>query len=741
MVKFDNQTKVDEAYRKSPREGKATHVIGHRINHNATGEVQSVHENSGYFLGAGERIAGAEGMVSDLTGQKTADEQIRSIAKFLWENPHPVLRADRRGVVLYANESCRQLGTDHLAEVGLMLPPEWLALVEKAFAAGERVEADVPEDGKVWLVTVAPVLDEGYANLYAVDITQQIETEKALVRIREDLESQVRDRTLELEAANSSNRNMIESIVDPMVTITLDGKIGDVNAATESVTGFPRTDLIGQDFASFFTDQEKARAVYRKVFDEEKVSDYELEIRHRDGHLTPVLLNASVFLEGTRRTKAVIATARDITQRRQDEAQVKANARRVEIMDEISRLLADAKPNYQPLLKNFAEQMVRVFGGECLIHSLSMDGRLHIAARYPAAAENAKSCTSDSANFIERLVNWSYQSQKPLFLPTATEEEIRRSGYTEEIPAPEGACLSSLIVIPMLFQSNPLGVLTLAQCASGSQYTAADLALMQTIADRLEQTIANSRLLSDLQNALSEEQEARKQLVLNEKLAAMGRLLGSVAHELNNPLQTIKNCLYLMQQEEPVDTAIQNYIRMASSETQRLVNLVAELRELYRPHPDKMYNPYNVVEILHEVRQLMEPQLFAGNVQWRQSNSPAGFIVRCDKEQIQQVLINLATNAIEAMQPAGGILSVDLTLSPDLHRVGIVFQDTGPGIPADLISTLFEPFATTKPSGLGLGLSICYEIAQKHGGSIIVESPPGKGAAFCFWLPLIVKSY
>ena len=140
-------------------------------------------------------------------------------------------------------------------------------------------------------VSAAPLRTPAGAVFGAVstltDITERVEAEHELVRIRGELESRVKERTRELEEANSYNRSLIDATIDPLVTITLEGKIGDVNPATEAATGFHRRELIGSDFSDFFTEGEKARAGYRRVFAEGKVSDYELELRHRDGHLTP----------------------------------------------------------------------------------------------------------------------------------------------------------------------------------------------------------------------------------------------------------------------------------------------------------------------------------------------------------------------------------------------------------------------------------------------------------------------
>jgi two-component system NtrC family sensor kinase len=96
-------------------------------------------------------------------------------------------------------------------------------------------------------------------------------------------------------------------------------------------------------------------------------------------------------------------------------------------------------------------------------------------------------------------------------------------------------------------------------------------------------------------------------------------------------------------------------------------------------------------------------------------------------------------NAIEAMQTHGGTLSIDMVFPIDRNQVGVKFSDSGPGITAEIMDHLFEPFTTTKESGLGLGLSICYGIIQKHGGQMMAESQPGLGTTFTIWLPLAVQ--
>ena len=186
----------------------------------------------------------------------------------------------------------------------------------------------VPEfiDGKVVSVLVL-----------SRDITTMKKAEAKLKETLDNLEEKVKERTGELEKAFNSlkenedglrlsniyNRSLIEASLDPLVTIGHEGKITDVNTSTELVTGYSRDVLIGTDFTDYFTEPEKAETGYKEVFNEGSVSDYALEIRHRNGSITPVLYNASVYKDESGKVIGIFAAARDITERKKTEEVLK----------------------------------------------------------------------------------------------------------------------------------------------------------------------------------------------------------------------------------------------------------------------------------------------------------------------------------------------------------------------------------------------------------------------------------
>jgi signal transduction histidine kinase len=175
---------------------------------------------------------------------------------------------------------------------------------------------------------------------------------------------------------------------------------------------------------------------------------------------------------------------------------------------------------------------------------------------------------------------------------------------------------------------------------------------------------------------------------------------------------------------------------MAVSEVQRLSDLVAQLRAVYRPGAGDQVQAVELSKILDQVHSLIAPHLSKNRVQCQYKLPSSVVMVSGIPDQLKQVFLNLGLNASDAMQATGGTLTISASVSADGRQVGVAFGDTGPGIDPRDLPNLFDPFFTTKESGMGLGLAICYDIVQKNGGRIEVESQPGQGATFTVWLPL-----
>ncbi len=216
----------------------------------------------------------------------------------------------------------------------------------------------------------------------------------------------------------------------------------------------------------------------------------------------------------------------------------------------------------------------------------------------------------------------------------------------------------------------------------------------------------------------------------------LGKMVTVIAHEINNPIQTVKNTFYLLEDQIIPGSPAVEYLKMAAAEANRIADLVAQLRGTYAPGSKAIVH-VNVLELLAEVHDLLAPQLKEKQVEWCQVDGLQPYTVYGVRNNLKQVFINLCLNAMEAMEAdLSGKITINLRASQDDRRVGLDFHNTGPLIAEDSLPFIFEPFFTTKRNGTGLGLSVSYDIIRQHQGEIFVESLPGKGVTFTVWLPV-----
>ncbi len=232
---------------------------------------------------------------------------------------------------------------------------------------------------------------------------------------------------------------------------------------------------------------------------------------------------------------------------------------------------------------------------------------------------------------------------------------------------------------------------------------------------------------------LTDVKRLQEQLIQNEKLAALGRLAASLAHEINNPLQALRSGLDLLVKRPIEETKRQRYLEVASREVERLIGIVERMLNFYRPSLDKR-TLTDVNSVLEETLALAGKKLQHGRVTVVRELAPALPHVEAVADQLNQVFLNIVLNALDAM-PGGGLLTLRTAWHARSREVCVSFVDTGEGIPAERIPRLCEPFFTTKAKGTGLGLAISYGIVTRHGGRIDVQSQVGRGATFLVFLP------
>ena len=298
--------------------------------------------------------------------------------------------------------------------------------------------------------------------------------------------------------------------------------------------------------------------------------------------------------------------------------------------------------------------------------------------------------------------------------------------------------LGSVITAPVSLKAGAIvsGVLLAARNLGEPHFREADLELLVVLARQAAVSLENARLHAELRDYIHQLEDSQRALIQAEKMATAGRLTATIAHEINNPLQAVQNCLHLAGRHELSEEQRQSYLGMATHELDRLMQTVHRMLDFYRPTAlDR--KPLDVNTLLDNVISLVKKQMDDHRVCLHRklaSNLPPVLAV---SDQLQQVFLNLLLNAMEAM-PNGGDVFVETTLSgslvnskksasdkpASLKYVEIFIKDTGPGIPQSERKHIFEPFVSTKDKGMGLGLAVSYGIVTAHGGSLdLVDQP------------------
>lgn len=291
------------------------------------------------------------------------------------------------------------------------------------------------------------------------------------------------------------------------------------------------------------------------------------------------------------------------------------------------------------------------------------------------------------------------------------------------------------MAIPIRNGDNLYGILDIQQTAE-KPFTKRDEQLVITVADQIAVALQKAELYNNLQTALQQEKSIRNQLIQNERLAVMGRLLASVSHELNNPLQAIQNALFLLKEEKGMSEQGRNDLEIVIAESERMAGMIERLRDTYRPPQAEDLQPTHINNIVEDVYALIATHLRKNRVAFEfhpDQNLP---VIHALPDQIRQILLNLMVNAVEAMSD-GGTLTVDTEHLADTNEILISIADTGTGISPAILPFIFDPFVTAKKRGTGLGLTITHDIVVKHRGRIIAENQPQSiGAVFKVWLPI-----
>ncbi len=482
----------------------------------------------------------------------------------------------------------------------------------------------------------------------------------------------------ELQIASLYARSLIEASLDPLVTIGRDGKIKDVNKATEQVTGISRERLVGSDFSDYFTEPEKAREGYKKVFSEGLVKDYPLTIRLTSGRQIDVLYNASVYRDETGEVQGVFAAARDVTERKRIEEALQASEIKY-------RRLFEAARDGILILNASTGQVVDV--NPFLVEMLGFS----------------------HTEFLGKKI-WELGLLKDIIANKDAFVELQRKGFVryEGLPLVTTAGLR----LEVEFVSNVYEV------------------------DHSQVIQCNIRDITQRKRAEQAKEKLDQQL--QAKVSELEAFSYGIAHDLRSPLVSIEGFSRLLREDMQNQKTenVQEDIHLLESSVRKMQNFLNMTLAYSRAeHLIKQTKDVSFGKIVNEVMaEFNEPISAIGAAVSLADKFPR---VYADRIRIAEVLTNLIQNSIK-YRDKNVPLKIEIGYYPSDNENVFFVRDNGSGIDASEAEKVFSLFyrGTADGEGSGIGLAIVKKIIEAHGGRIWVQQgQSGKGTTMCFTLP------
>jgi PAS domain S-box-containing protein len=560
----------------------------------------------------------------------------------------------------------------------------------------------------------------------------------------------------QLGSAETLFQALLASAPDAIVIVDRAGRIVIANSQAEQMFGYRRSELVGQSVDILLPERLRANhAGHRAGYVTEPHTrpmgvGLDLVAERKDGSIFPVEISLSPL--ETESGLLITSVIRDITERKQAA---------VELERQVQRRTAHLNTLLQFSQDLFSAGSLDAVLQQSLTYAMALVPQAQRGAMYLYDQSEDRLALRASVGFSQLpdlgrpvdlgLIGDAFTNRRLYTISSAAEwaslalDRVRgeRSRLLHALQLQEPP--SGMVVIPLVAHEQAIGVLLLLREAGAGPFAAEAQATLQGLANltataileeqRAHETAtltAKLARLEDQQRLMEERMTAAEAAMLQAaRLAAVGELAASIAHEINNPLYAARNSLYLHEDDLPSELRDSQYLRIAREQLARIAGIIERMRNFYRPDRGELA-PADLNQILEGTLALAE--VHVRHIPIRVIFTPAPDLpdVVCNADQLRQVFLNLILNAIDAM-PRGGALTVRTIGGASVALVEV--QDTGVGIPPDVRARLFEPFFTTKASGTGLGLSISAHIVTQHGGQIEVESEVGQGSTLRVVLP------
>jgi signal transduction histidine kinase len=385
------------------------------------------------------------------------------------------------------------------------------------------------------------------------------------------------------------------------------------------------------------------------------------------------------------------------------------------------------------LLESILDRATVLVGAErgfLVLYDAKRDSFKVAAARQFAQGEVDSTQIEISHGVIRRVLS----SRAPVVTTNAQEDPRFRTSHSIVTYQ-----IRSVLATPLEAKEELIGAIYLDTRLSSRLFGESDLALLSAMANQAAVAIQLARLYENLQTrnrelqaALRELQEAQDELIRAERLSLVGRTASTIIHDLKNPMTTIKGYAALLGRKDIDPETRQQFSKIITHAVDTFVEMTQEILDYARGSGTLQPEEVMVDEYIQDLCTFIEADFSEKGLSLRQALGYVGPLM-IDKTKMHRALYNIASNARDVMEP-GGCLTI--TTSSVDQGVEFRLSDTGPGIPDEIRDTLFEPFVTFgKRTGTGLGLAIAKKTVEDHGGTIAVQSSPGKGATFVICLP------
>ena len=620
-------------------------------------------------------------------------------------------------------------------------------LVEKTYRDGRghwNVEDVTMKDGRVakMLIKAIPVKNESGEIVYvlekATDITEREHLQENIGKIAGNVEEMLANRLEKLQKSEEKYRTIFERSRDAIILTDPDGKIKEINQSGVQILGYKaQKEVLALESAAELFEKKEFSRIQETVSREGFVEEFETRLMGKNDRRFYALITSNVMVDITGQITGYVLIIRDITKRILSKQQIEDRNIWLDALNVISKTVSSSL-NLKEMLSSTIDKIlyvlksdsVRIYLYDDKKKTLNLEAHKGLSAKFfskpfmryrePGDGLLGQTLLDGETKIVDDL----QRSEDP-YVDTIIEEGLKATAY-----------------IPLFKKGESIGVICVSSI-NPFKFSDEQIEFLTAIGNQVGIAVDNANLYENIKGAYQELKEAQEQIIQTEKLASLGKLAATIAHEINNPIAVVLTYIRLMiklmdknrfSPERLED--ISRYLATMESETARCGEVVKNLLAFSRQ--DKVtIESHSIAEIIDRSLILISHDLEMKEIQLKKTIEPNLPKVHCDFRQIQQALLNIMYNASEAMLK-GGILTVTANVRVGVEGfLDVIIADTGCGIAEEDKENIFEPFFTTKEEGkgVGLGLSLVYGIITRHKGTIEVESEPGKGSTFKVTLP------